>query len=127
MTRGDDPMSDDPKAVAVELDRLAERLRRLERADDVIDDIRSGGLLTTAQAATICEVTDQTIYRWNEDAGRRGEPLGLKQATAWLIGTARLLDYVEKYQGGLPARVKAQNRLKEYWPIWSKPQELCPG
>jgi hypothetical protein len=124
MTRGDDPMSDDPKAVAVELDRLAERLRRLERADDVIDDIRSGGLLTTAQAATICEVTDQTIYRWNEDAGRRGEPLGLKQATAWLIGTARLLDYVEKYQGGLPARVKAQNRLKEYWPIWSEPQEL---
>lgn len=117
-------MSDDPKAVAVELDRLAERLRRLERADDVIDDIRSGGLLTTAQAATICEVTDQTIYRWNEDAGRRGEPLGLKQATAWLIGTARLLDYVEKYQGGLPARVKAQNRLKEYWPIWSEPQEL---
>jgi hypothetical protein len=119
-------MSDDPKAVAAELDRLAERLRRLERADDVIDDIRSGGLLITAQAAIICEVSGQTICRWNEDAARRGEPLGVKQAT-WLIGTARLLDYVEKYQGGLPARVKAENRLREFWPIWSKPQELCPG
>jgi hypothetical protein len=120
-------MSDDPKTVAAEIDLLADRVRRLEPADDVIDNIRNGGLLTTARAATICEVTDQTIYRWIDDAGRRGEPLGLKQATTWLIGTARLLDYVEKYQGALPARVKAQNRLKEYWRIWSEPQELRPG
>jgi hypothetical protein len=105
-------MSDDPKALAAELDRIVDRLRRLERADDVIDDIRNGGLLTTAQAATICEVSGETIRRWNEDATCKGEALGLKQAT-WLIGTARLLDYVEKYQGELPARVKAENRLKE--------------
>jgi hypothetical protein len=65
-----------------------------------MDQIANGGLLTTAQAATICEVCCQTICRWNDEAARRGEP---KQAT-WLIGTARLLDYVEKYQGGLPAR-----------------------
>jgi hypothetical protein len=87
---------------------------------DVIDEIANGGLLTVAQAATICETTDQTIYRWLTDAGRRGEPLGLKRAT-WMIGTVRLLDYVEKYQGGLPARVKAENLLREYWPIWSEP------
>jgi hypothetical protein len=31
---------------------------------DVIDQIANGGLLTVAQAATICEVTDQTILRW---------------------------------------------------------------
>jgi hypothetical protein len=42
----------------------------------------------------------------------------------WLLGTTRLLDYIEKYQGGLPARVKAQNRLKEYWSIWSGPEKL---
>jgi hypothetical protein len=119
-------MSDDPKAVAAELDRLADRVRRLERADDVIDDIRNGGVLTVPQAATICETTDQSVYRWLADATRRGEPLGLKRAT-WLIGRVRLLDYVEKYQGGLPARVKAENLLKKYWPIWSEPQELCPG
>jgi hypothetical protein len=50
--------------------------------------------------------------------------------TAWrkagnmVIGTARLFDYVEKYQGGLPARLKVENRLREVWPIWSEPQEL---
>lgn len=84
---------------------------------DVIDEIANGGVLTAAQAATICDVTDQTIYRWIDDAASRGQPLGIKGAT-WLIGTARLLQYVEKYQGGLPARVKAENRLKNIWPIW---------
>jgi hypothetical protein len=80
-------------------------------------------LLTVAQAAIICEAADQSIYRWVADAARKGRPLGLKRAT-WLLGTARLLDYVEKYQGGLPARVKAENRLKGRWPIWSEQQEL---
>ncbi|GIQ77092.1 helix-turn-helix domain-containing protein [Bradyrhizobium sp. RD5-C2] len=94
---------------------------------DVIDEVTNGGLLTAQQVAVICEVSDQTIYRWNEDAARRGEPLGWKQATTWLIGTTRLLNYVEKHQGGLPARVKAQNRHRDFWPIWSAPQELCPG
>jgi hypothetical protein len=93
---------------------------------DVIDEIANGGLLITPQAAIICEVSDQSVYRWIEDAISKGQPLGVKQAT-WLLGTVRLLDYVEKYQGGLPARVKAENLLKKYWPTWSKPQGLCPG
>jgi len=80
-------------------------------------------LLTVAQAAIICQAADQSLYRWLADAARKGRPLGVKQAT-WLIGKARLLDYVEKYQGGLPARVKAENLLREYWPKWSEPQEL---
>jgi hypothetical protein len=50
----------------------------------------------------------------------------LKRAT-WMIGTARLLDYIEKHQGGRYARVKVENRLREFWPIWSEPQELCRG
>jgi hypothetical protein len=119
-------MSNDPKAMAAELDRLADRVRGLERADDVIDEIANGGLLTVQRAAIICETTDQTVYRWLTDAARRREPLGVKQAT-WLIGTARLLDYVEKFQGGLPARVKAENLLKKHWSIWSEPRELCPA
>src|SRR4051812_44453619 len=73
---------------------------------DVIDAIANGGLLTVGQAAVICDVADQTIYRWLADAARRGRPLGVKQAT-WIIGSGRLLDYIEKYQGGLPERVKA--------------------
>ena len=47
----------------------------------------------------ICEVTDQSIYRWIDDASGKGLPLGRKCAT-WLLGTARLLDYIEKHQGG---------------------------
>jgi hypothetical protein len=119
-------MLDRTRMIDMHLQMLAE-LGWKPPSGDVIDGIANGGLLTTAQAATICEVTDQTIYRWIDDAGRRGEPLGLKQATTWLIGTARLLDYIEKHQGGRPPRAKAQNRLNEYWPIWSKPQELRPG
>lgn len=59
------------------------------------------------------------------EAVSKGRPLGTKRAT-WLLGTMRLLDFVEKYEGGLPARVKAENRLKEFWPIWSRAQELHP-
>lgn len=93
---------------------------------DVIDEIANGGLLTVAQSAAICEVTDQSIYRWLDHAALRGQPLGKKSAT-WLIGTARLFDYVEAYQGGLPARVKAENLLKKYWPIWAQAGELRRG
>jgi X-X-X-Leu-X-X-Gly heptad repeat protein len=133
-------MTDEQKALAAELDQLADRarqladgvrrladgVRQLGRAGDVIDDLREGGLLTVSQAAIACETTDQTIYRWLADAARRGRPLGLKRASTWLIGKARLLDYVERHQGGLPARVKAENRLKEYWSIWSRAPELRP-
>lgn len=94
-------------------------------SDDVIDEIERGGVLTVPQAAIICETTDQSVYRWNAEAVSKGRPLGTKRAT-WLLGTMRLLDFVEKYQGGLPARVKAENRLKEFWPIWSRAQELHP-
>ncbi|MCK1620803.1 hypothetical protein IVA96_30380 [Bradyrhizobium sp. 159] len=93
---------------------------------DVIDEIANGGLLTVAQSATIGENSDETIYRWIEDAASKGLTLGWRSAT-WLIGTARVLDYVEKHQGGLPARVKAENLLKRYWPIWSQPRKLRRG
>ena len=44
-----------------------------------------------------------------------------------MIGTGRLLDYIEKHQGGRYERVKAENRLREFWPIWLEPRELRPG
>lgn len=50
------------------------------------------------QGAAVCDVFDETIRR-NADASDRGRPLGKTGAT-WLIGWARLLDYVEKHQGG---------------------------
>jgi len=68
-------MSDDQGTLATELDRLAaqharlaadaanlaNRVRRLGRIGDALDDLRSGGLLTCQQAATSCDVTDQAI------------------------------------------------------------------
>jgi hypothetical protein len=77
-------MTDDQKALAAELDRvaddarrladeaghLANRVRRLGRVGDALDDLRDGAFLTVRQAAIICEVTDQTVYDWIADAAR---------------------------------------------------------
>jgi hypothetical protein len=125
-------MTEEQKALAAELDRLAsdaarlaERVRRLGRAGDAIDDLREGLFLTVGQAAIVCGVTDQAIYNWIDDAVGMRRPIAEKRARVWIIDTALLFAYVEKYRGGLPARVKAENRLKEQWPKWSEPPELC--
>ena len=70
---------------------------------DVIDEIANGGLLTVPQAAAICEVTDQSIYRWLDHAALKGQPLGKKSAT-WLIGTARLSTTLRRIRGFTGAR-----------------------
>jgi len=126
-------ISDDPKSLAAELDRLsadaarlADRLRRLGRAGDAMDDLREGLFLTVAQAATVCAVTDQAIYNWIEHAARMRRPIAEKRANVWIIDTARLFAYVAKHRGGLSARVKAESRLREFWPIWSEPQGPRP-
>src|SRR4051794_31533617 len=98
--------------------RLADRFRRLSKAGDAMDNL--GGRLCVAQAATVCEVSDQAIYIWIDLATRMGSPFAEKHANVWIIKTAQLLAYIGKYRGGLPARVKAENRLKEFWPIWSR-------
>ncbi|MBR1332813.1 hypothetical protein [Bradyrhizobium ottawaense] len=102
-------MFDRNRMIDLHLQMLAE-LGWKPPSGDVIDEIANGGLLTVREAADICEVSDQTIYRWNEHAAARGQSLGWK-GTTWLIGTGRLLDYVERYQGGRPERVRAENRL----------------
>jgi hypothetical protein len=124
-------MTDDQKALAAELDRLsadaarlADRVRRLGRAGDPIDDLREGLFLTVRQAATVCAVTDQAIYNWIDDAARMRRPIAEKRASVWVIDTARLFAYVEKHRGGPSARSTAETRLKEYWPIWSQPKQL---
>ena len=127
-------MTDDQKALAADLDRLsadaarlADRLRRFDRTGDAMDDLREGLFLTVAQAATVCGVSDQAVYTWIDHATRMQRPIAEKRANVWIVDTARLFAYVEKHRGGFSARVKAQNRLRDHWPIWSEPQELCPG
>jgi Helix-turn-helix domain len=122
-------MTDETKTLATELDRLladaaqiADRLRRLGRAGDAMDVLRVPMLLTAAQAADVCGVSDQAIYDWIKDAARMRRPFAEKRAGVWIIHTASFLAHVEKHRGGLPARVEAQNRLKKYWR--SEPLEL---
>jgi hypothetical protein len=50
-----------------------------------------------------------------------GRPIAEKRANVWIIDTARLFAYIEKHRGGLSARLKAENRLREFWPNWSEP------
>lgn len=119
-----DCLSADAARLSVDAARLADCVRRLGRSGDPIDDLREGLFLTVEQAATVCTVADQAIYNWIDVAARMRRPIAEKRARVWIIDTARLLAYVEKHRGGLPARVKAENRLKEFWPIWSRPQEL---
>lgn len=110
-------MSDDPQTLAAELDTLARRIRRLPQGGDVIDLIAAGELLTTEQAADISERDQETIRRWCEDGS-----LGVKQAKFWLIGTRRLLDYIEQHQGK-HARLVAETRAKKYLQMWGAPQQ----
>jgi hypothetical protein len=130
-------MTDDQNSLAAELDRLADehaklsanaarlatRVRQLGRIGDALDDLRNGGILTARQAAIICSVSDQTIRDWVEHAALIGRPIAEKRTT-WIICTSRLLAYVEEHCGGKPARVRAENRFKEYWPKWSQAPEL---
>jgi hypothetical protein len=132
-----DTMTDDQKVLADELDqlaseharfaanvtRLAKRVRQLGPVGDALHALRNGEFLTTSQAAIICDVTDQTIRDWIEHAASIGQPIAEKRTT-WIIIRSLLLGYVEERCGGFPARVKAENRLKEYWPKWSQAPEL---
>jgi hypothetical protein len=123
-------MTDDQKTLADELDRLsgfvanlAGRVRRLNKAGDVVDGFL---FLSVAEAAQVCGVSGQAIRTWIDHAARMGRPIAQKCANTWIVDVSRLLAYVEKHRGGLPARVKGENLLKKYWPIWSGPQKLCP-
>jgi hypothetical protein len=88
---------------------------------DVIDEIIAGGLLITTQAMDVCEVSKTTIHRWLEDAAAKGQPLGVLTPAGYLIGLARLLDYIEATQD-LHARNKAEARAQKYASVWSEPQ-----
>jgi hypothetical protein len=113
-----DQIAADHAKLAARATRLADRLRRLGRGRDALDD-----LLTTMQAATICGVTDQAIRYWIEHAASIGQPIAVKRVT-WVVSKSRLLAYVEEHCGGKHARVKAENLFKEHWPRWSQAPEL---
>jgi hypothetical protein len=116
-------MFDRDGLIELHLQILAELGWKPHPIGDVIDLINDGALLTVQQAATICGLTSQRILDWIEHAALVGQPFAEKKST-WLVGTERLFAYIEKHRGGLPARVKAENLLKEHWPRWSQAPEL---
>ena len=125
-------MTNDQNALAAELDRIAADTARLAGFARQLGRPGEGMggfclFLTVVEAVEVCGVTDQTIYNWIDDAKRMGIPFAEKRANVWLIVTADLLAFIQKQRGGLPARVKAENRLRECSAKWSEPQELRSG
>jgi hypothetical protein len=116
-------MLDRERLIELHLQILAELGWRPHPVGDVIDLINDGALLTVPQAAIICGLTSQRILDWIEHAALVGQPFAEKRST-WLIGKDRLFAYIEAHRGGKPARVKAENLFKQYWPRWSQPSEL---
>lgn len=98
-------------------------MRGLDKIVDALDALQRGEFLTTRQAATICEVSDQTIINWIDHSISIGRPIAEKRAS-WIISASRQFDYVEQHCGGRPARAKAKNLLKALWPRWSQAPEL---
>jgi hypothetical protein len=126
-------MTDDQKALAAELDRvatearrLAGRVRQLGSGGDVIDLVLAGELLTLDQAADIAECSDEKIRRACELAFATNDPLGVKPAGRWLVGKARLLDIIERgkldWRRGKDARLRAEERAKKH-EAWARPQK----
>jgi hypothetical protein len=92
---------------------------------DVIELILSGELLTLDQAADVAECSDEKIRKACELAAMTNRPMGVKWATRWLVGKARLLDDIEKgkldSRRGIDARRRAEERARKY-EGWARPQ-----
>lgn len=91
---------------------------------DALDALQRGEFLTTRQAATICEVSDQTIINWIDHSISIGRPIAEKRAS-WIISASRLFDYLEQNCGGRSNRVKVENLLRDHWLRWSQAPELA--
>ena len=99
-------------------DLFAEVRARLSRAPqppsgDWIDAYERGEVLLTDEAATVADVSADTIRRWCSAGADSGEVLGVLIAgTAWLVSLARLLGSIERRRGR-PERVIAEQRAKK--------------
>jgi predicted dehydrogenase len=82
-------------------------------------------LLTLDQAADVAECSDEKIRKACELAAMTNRPMGVKWATRWLVGKARLLDDIENGKlgscRGIDARPRADERARKY-KSWARPQ-----
>jgi hypothetical protein len=126
-------MTDDPKSLAAELDRLtanagrlADRLRQLETESSVVARILRGELLTLEQAADVAECSDEKIRKQCELTSGTNRPLGIKFANRWMVGKLELLDDLEQgkidRRRGPHVRQRAEERARKY-EGWARPQQ----
>jgi hypothetical protein len=126
-------MTDDPKSLAAELDRLtahagrlAVRVRQLENEGSVVARILRGELLNLEQAADVAECSDEKLRRQCELTAGTKRPLGIKFANRWMVGKLELLDDLEQgkidKRRGPEARRRAEERARKY-EGWARPQE----
>ncbi|NOJ40318.1 hypothetical protein [Bradyrhizobium australiense] len=126
-------MTDDPKSLAAELDRLtanaarlAACLRQLEPESSVVARILRGELLTLEQAADVAECSDEKIRKQCELTAGTNHPLGIKFANRWMVGKLELLDDLEQgkidRRRGPHVRQHAEERARKY-EGWARPQE----
>ena len=92
---------------------------------DVIELILAGELLTLDLAADVAECSDEKIRKACELTAMTNRPMGVKWATRWLVGKARLLDDIENgkldSRRGMDARRRADERARKY-EGWARPQ-----
>jgi hypothetical protein len=126
-------MTDDPKSLAAELDRLitdagrlADRVRQLETEGSVVARILRGELLNLEQAADVAECSDEKIRKQCELTTGTNRPLGIKFANRWMVGRLELLDDLEQgkidRRRGLRVRQRAEERARKY-EGWARPQQ----
>ena len=93
---------------------------------DWVDQYRAGEALRTDEAATIADVSAETIRRHCADGERNGRPIGVLVAgSVWLVSRRRLLDEIER-RDGRPERLAAESRAQKNAKMWPQPQSPIP-
>jgi hypothetical protein len=128
-------MADDQLAIAAELERLADHMRRLadqvhqreNGGSSVIARILRGELLTLDQGADVAECSDEKLRKHCELTAGTSRPLGIKFANRWFVGKLELLDDLEQgkidRRRGPQVRQRAEERAGKY-EGWARPQKL---
>jgi hypothetical protein len=105
------------REIADHLERLALELRQEPPPCSWIKLFRSGGIVTSSQAADICQVSAQTIRSWAEMKDGTDHPLGVLIADVWLVDLEELLNLIERRRGK-HGRLVCESRARKW--IWSR-------
>jgi transposase len=93
------------------LDDTAAALRQRAPSRDWVAAFYDGDTISTDIAASIAGNSTSTIRRWCAEAAETGQPIGVLFAGSnWLVSLRRLLNWIERHEGGRPARLSAQTR-----------------